>query len=156
MARTRNVYICASCGARQSRCLGQCPSCDRWNTLEEVLERPQSNKSKPLTSSALTVSKLSDVHSQPLQRLQSPVAEWDRVLGGGIVPGSVVLVGGDPGVGKSTLLMQIADAIATQYSVLYVSGEESLPQIGLRARRLGLGQQRLDLSAETDVRAIVD
>ncbi len=110
----------------------------------------------PTPHPRLTVTKLSDVHAQAVPRLKSPIAEWDRVLGGGIVPGSVVLVGGDPGVGKSTLLMQVADAVAETVPVLYVSGEESLPQIGIRAHRLGLHGDRVGLSAETDVHTIVE
>jgi DNA repair protein RadA/Sms len=111
--------------------------------------------------------RLADIQADESPRLCSQIGEWDRVLGGGIVPGSVVLVGGDPGVGKSTLLMQVADAVARvpqthdgrsdapgRQRVLYVSGEESLPQIGLRARRLGLGERAMYLSAETDVTAI--
>src|SRR5581483_3293892 len=155
MTKSRTTYLCSACGARQPRWLGQCPSCGTWNSLEEALERPNASRGSARPS-ALRVSRLDDVRAEQVARLQTPISEWDRVLGGGIVPGSVVLVGGDPGVGKSTLLMQIADAVAARAPVLYVSGEESLPQIAIRARRLGLSNTEFRLAAENDVTSIVD
>ncbi len=138
--------------------MGQCPSCGQWNSLEEriaaTIQRRPASRPAPIA-----VRQLADIELEPAPRLRSAFQEWDRVLGGGIVPGSVVLVGGDPGVGKSTLLMQVADSVASEDGsrggVLYVSGEESLPQIGMRARRLGLDPRGLRFSAETDLEAVV-
>jgi DNA repair protein RadA/Sms len=155
MAKSRTSFECQACGARFARWSGQCPSCQQWNTLEQTVER--SSRSELVARRPLVTRQLADIDEHDLPRLKTPLSEWDRVLGGGIVPGSVVLVGGDPGVGKSTLLMQVADAVAQQpqASVLYVSGEESLPQIGLRARRLGLSPRGMRLGAETDLDAVI-
>lgn len=172
MSKTRSVYVCQACGAHFPRWSGQCSSCGQWNSLEETIEAP--NRAAPSARAAsLAPRKLAHLEVREAPRLQTGTGEWDRALGGGIVPGSVVLVGGDPGIGKSTLLLQIADAIASgargrqqesggspppdsrsPVSVLYVSGEESLPQIGLRARRLGLDPEGMSLAAETDLQAI--
>ena len=154
MSKTRSVYVCQACGAHFPRWSGQCSSCGQWNTLEETLEGSTRRAGPSAPAAGLTPRKLAHLDVQEAPRLQSGTGEWDRVLGGGIVPGSVVLVGGDPGIGKSTLLLQIADAIASGAGVLYVSGEESLPQIGMRARRLGLNADGMSLAAETDLEAI--
>lgn len=158
MARTRSTYVCQACGARHPRWLGQCPSCGQWNTLLEEIERPADRRARPTPVLPAAVYTLADIDLRESLRLMTGLAEWDRVLGGGLVPGSIVLVGGDPGVGKSTLLMHVADAIAraSQRGVLYVSGEESLRQIGLRARRLGLAPRGVSFAAETDVGAIIE
>lgn len=137
--------------------MGQCSSCGQWNSIEETAVGPAERPRK--SGANLAVRTLAEVKTEQTGRLRSGIAEWDRVLGGGIVPGSVVLVGGDPGVGKSTLLMQVADAITSGdggWGVLYISGEESLPQLGLRATRLGLGLADVGFSAETDVNTIVE
>lgn len=169
MAKIRAGYICQACGARHSRWMGQCPACGQWNSLEEVVQIPGGRQPQRSGGTSLTVRTLADIEMEDVPRLRTGLAEWDRVVGGGIVPGSIVLVGGDPGVGKSTLLMQIAEAVVAgsgnprssasshrPISVLYVSGEESLPQIGIRARRLGLGPHGVSFGAETDLQAIVE
>jgi DNA repair protein RadA/Sms len=158
MAKIKSIYVCQSCGARQLRWMGQCPGCGQWNSLVEELERPAERRARQAVVIPSTVRKLAEIDLHESPRLTAGLAEWDRVLGGGIVPGSIVLVGGDPGVGKSTLLMHVADAIARARGpgVLYVSGEESLRQIGLRARRLGLAPQGISFAAETDVGSVVE
>lgn len=157
MAKSRSSFECQACGARFARWSGQCSACGQWNSLEQTVEAAA--RGVLAARPPLITRQLADIDAHDQPRLTSPLGEWDRVLGGGIVPGSVVLVGGDPGVGKSTLLMQVADAVAAardlQTPVLYVSGEESLPQIGLRARRLGLTERGMRLSAETDLDAVI-
>src|SRR5439155_4885239 len=169
MAKIKTTFVCRACGAHYAKWMGQCTACGEWNTVEERIEAGVDRRARPPSGASLVTRTLADIHADESPRLGSGIGEWDRVLGGGIVPGSVILVGGDPGVGKSTLLMQVADAIARapqsssflpggggpgRVGVLYVSGEESLPQIGLRARRLGLAANGTYLSAETDVSAI--
>jgi DNA repair protein RadA/Sms len=158
MAKIKSIYVCQNCGARQPRWLGQCPGCGQWNSLVEELERPADRRARQTVVIPPAVRKLVDIDLHESPRLRAGLAEWDRVLGGGIVPGSIVLVGGDPGVGKSTLLMHVADAVAKagRQGVLYVSGEESLRQIGLRARRLGLAPEGISFAAETDVASVVE
>lgn len=155
MARARPTYQCRGCGASYVKWLGQCPACGAWNSLEETLEvRP----ARPLGAARppAAIHQLSELEALEAERLQTSLVEWDRVLGGGIVPGSVVLLGGDPGVGKSTLGLQVADALARSgQKVLYVSGEESPRQLGIRARRLGLGSREMGVTGETDVGAII-
>src|SRR5947208_13312640 len=153
--KSRTSFECQACGARFARWSGQCPSCEQWNTLEQTVEK--SARDIIGRRPQLATKQLADIDEHELPRLTTTISEWDRVVGGGIVPGSVVLVGGDPGVGKSTLLMQVADAVAGDGGtpVLYVSGEESLPQIGLRARRIGLRPRGMRLSAETDLDAVI-
>src|SRR6266542_2586816 len=150
MAKARTEYVCKSCGARATRWSGRCPGCEEWNTLEERVSRATAAvgvASRPRLAAAGGVARpvrLTEIDVADVDRLPVGIAELDRVLGGGIVPGSLVLVGGDPGVGKSTLFVQACDSAATAHGpVLYVSGEESLSQIGLRARRLGLGAKDL-------------
>jgi len=166
LAKIKTAYVCQSCGARSPKWVGQCPTCGQWNAYEETaIAAPVTARPRAPSGASLAIRHLADIETQEIPRLTTGMAEWDRVLGGGIVPGSVVLVGGDPGVGKSTLLLQVADAVQRQLpsngatrgrrDVLYVSGEESLPQVGLRARRLGLGTTGISLSAETDVNAIL-
>ncbi len=159
MTKIKSIYVCQDCGTRHPRWMGQCPSCDAWNSLVEQLERPSDRKAaQPSALAPAAVRKLADIDLQESPRLAAGLPEWDRVLGGGIVPGSIVLVGGDPGVGKSTLLMDVADAVARggNDDVLYVSGEESLRQLGIRARRLGLAPQGISFAAETDVGTVID
>jgi DNA repair protein RadA/Sms len=159
MTKIKTIYVCQDCGTRHPRWMGQCASCGAWNSLVEQLERPSDRRAAQQSAAApAAVRKLADIDLHESPRLVAGMAEWDRVLGGGIVPGSIVLVGGDPGVGKSTLLMDVADAVARggKHGVLYVSGEESLRQIGLRARRLGLSPQGISFAAETDVGTVID
>jgi len=153
VAKQRTWFECQSCGAQAPQWLGRCPECGAWATLEKataaavvasarVLEAPQ-----PLS--------LEQVSTAEEPRLLSGIGEWDSVLGGGLVAGSLLLLGGDPGVGKSTLLMWVVDKLSSTHPALYVSGEESLLQIKMRAERLGLGGQGFRLLAQTDAEAII-
>lgn len=164
MAKAKTVWECSQCGERYPKFLGRCDHCGAWNTLTEVVVAPaakspraqalapRSNRANGIPRSALP---LSQVSSDRHPRLSSGYGEFDRVLGGGIVPGSLVLIGGDPGIGKSTLLLQSAAHLAKSGPILYVSGEESAQQIKLRAERLGVESEQLYLLAETDLEAIV-
>lgn len=150
-------YTCEECGYESLRWLGRCPSCQAWNSLHEVQAAPVPSRGRPKGALQPARSyKLHEIDPTDDARASTGVSEFDRVLGGGLVPGSVVLVGGDPGVGKSTLLLQAGDKFArTHGDVLYVSAEESLKQVALRARRLGLGATPLTIIAETDVDAAI-
>lgn len=156
----RVVYACEQCGHESPKWFGRCPSCNEWNSLVEsrAPRRGPAGRAGPVSGFAPGPEprKLSDIDPDGEVRLPMGVDEFDRVLGGGVVAGSVVLIGGDPGVGKSTLLLQAAARFASRHgSTLYVSGEESLQQVALRARRLGLDDPNLHLLSETDVDAAV-
>lgn len=155
MARPKPVYVCGSCGARTPQWQGQCPACEAWNTLERAVPAlgSKSSRARGTPSSSRTVT---EVTEDDALRAATGIAELDRVLGGGLVAGSVVLLGGDPGIGKSTLLLQAADALSAERTVLYASGEESVRQVALRARRLGLESDTLRLVAETRVEGVLD
>ncbi len=157
MAKTRSVYICSSCGRHSARMMGRCPGCGEWGTLEETLvEEEVSGRSRPASPYRTQPQRLAEVSTDGLDRLPLPIDEFSRVLGGGIVPGSLVLVSGDPGIGKSTLLLQMAALMAqTAGPVLYVSGEESSHQIKMRATRLGLAADDLFLLTETNLETIL-
>jgi DNA repair protein RadA/Sms len=160
MARARSVFACTECGAQQPRWLGRCPACGGWNTLieeptgEAAPARSDLLASDPRSGPAKAVP-LRDVDAGSAPRVATGIAELDRVLGGGLVPGSVVLLGGEPGVGKSTLALQLACALGGQ-RVLYVTGEESLEQVRLRAERLGEIPPSLLALAETRVEALAE
>jgi len=155
MPRTKTVFVCQNCGNESPKWLGRCPDCNEWNTYVESLVSP-TPKAAPL-SSATQAQELSQLPTNSVPRLALPLAEFNRVLGGGIVPGSMVLIGGDPGIGKSTLLLEVAGMIAESVGkVLYVSGEESAHQIKLRADRLGLRGEGLFLLPETDLQSIIE
>lgn len=149
--REKSSFFCVECGFETAKWHGRCANCGAWNSLEEVI-RPAGQKSA-VRHSRVKLTTLADADlAAEVSRLPSGIKELDRVLGGGLVPGSVVLVGGDPGVGKSTLMLQAAaEWVARGKKVLYISGEESLDQIRLRARRLGINSPGLVLLAETDV-----
>ncbi len=160
MAKTKTVYICASCGAKYARWQGQCRECGEWNTISEQKITEAPNAGAAVAQRALSgfagaagsgVSSLSQVKIQGTQRIPSTYQEFDRVLGGGIVPGSVVLIGGNPGAGKSTLLLQTVCRISEHVKVLYVTGEESLEQVAMRAHRLGLPTNNVQVAAETSI-----
>ncbi|HEB81193.1 MAG TPA: DNA repair protein RadA, partial [Chromatiales bacterium] len=156
MSRTRPVFACTECGAQAPKWTGQCPDCGAWNTLAEAVVSLPPSRNPRLAGYAghpgqAQVQALADVALEQQVRLATGIGELDRVLGGGLVPGSVVLIGGDPGIGKSTLLLQALAALPPEISSLYVSGEESPQQISLRARRLGLDRAHLRLLAETRV-----
>lgn len=157
MAKTKISYICTQCGAIQPKWMGKCPDCGSWNTLVEQVEAPVSRFSSPtVPNSGCTVQKLEQINSNEEQRYLTKMKELNRVLGGGIVPGSVILLSGDPGIGKSTLLLQICQTMSNDAQILYVSGEESLRQIKLRAARLGVTTGSLSLSSTTNIEAVVE
>ncbi len=157
MAKT--VYTCRECGGTSPKWLGQCPHCRAWNTLDETVAEPPGAPSKNTRFQALArslpVATLSEIDAAEVARTPTGQEELDRVLGGGIVEGAVVLIGGDPGIGKSTLLLQAVDALSAQMKVLYVTGEESGSQIALRSRRLGLAGARVRVLAEIHLEKIV-
>jgi DNA repair protein RadA/Sms len=157
MARDKTVYTCTACGGTSPKWLGKCPHCGEWNTLEEgIAEAPMAarHRFKALTPSQ-PVATLSEIEASEVDRVPTGLAELDRALGGGIVEGGVVLIGGDPGIGKSTLLLQAAERLAQQIKVLYVTGEESGAQVALRARRLGLCEAPIRVLAEIQLERIL-
>lgn len=162
MAKTKTVYVCSECGAEYSRWQGQCKACGEWNTIEELkLSGPKSERSVARSLGGFAgvadgkVENLSNVAIAQTPRVPSGYSEFDRVLGGGIVPGSVVLIGGNPGAGKSTLLLQTVCKLSDTTKVLYITGEESLEQVALRASRLGLPTQNVRIGAETSIDNII-
>ncbi|MCR9279418.1 MAG: DNA repair protein RadA [Pseudomonadaceae bacterium] len=157
MAKPKTAYVCGDCGAEHSKWQGQCGECSEWNTLSRVNIGPiKESRSVGYAGGLAEVRRLSDVSPEERPRLATTLSEFDRVLGGGFVPGSAVLIGGDPGAGKSTLLLQVATQMAQREPALYVTGEESLHQLALRARRLELPMDALDVAAETRVESIAD
>ncbi len=159
MARSKSVFVCAECGGQVPRWQGQCPHCRAWNTLsEQAVERPASaeaHRYSPFSGSTGSLQALAEIEPRESARMPSGVEEFDRVLGGGLVAGGVVLIGGDPGIGKSTLLLQALSAMASRSRALYVSGEESGEQIALRAQRLQLAPAGLQLLAEISLERIL-
>ena len=155
--RTRSVFTCNECGAQVPKWTGQCPVCGSWNSLLETVARPDAGSGGRFQQlgSGAAVQSLDAVQLEKITRLHSGLSELDRVLGGGIVGGSVVLIGGDPGVGKSTLLIQALTAISQGASVLYITGEESAEQVALRADRLGLKSGPVRLLAENRIESIL-
>ena len=154
----KTVYVCTSCG--EASPMGRCPSCGEWNTMVEDIVKETKGKgvSAPATgNAAIIASRLKDISTtEEHSRIITGISELDRVLGGGIVLGSVVLLGGEPGAGKSTLLLQLCGAISRQVNVLYITGEESARQIKLRATRLRVEEENIMLAAETDIGSICD
>ena len=162
MAKAKTAYVCSECGADFSKWQGQCGECGAWNTLSEIVIEPataavkvQSRGSYAGAGDAPKIVSLREVGAVEEPRTLTGIGEFDRVLGGGLVEGSVVLVGGDPGIGKSTLLLQALAALGSRLSGLYVTGEESLAQVAARGRRLGLSLDGLDALAETCVERIL-
>jgi DNA repair protein RadA/Sms len=153
MAKARPIYTCGSCGAQQPKWQGQCPDCGAWNTMTESVALPKRERAERGGRAELT--RLDRVNVSTVERLSTGLAELDRVLGGGLVPGSVVLLGGDPGIGKSTLLLRALANLAARVPACYVTGEESLEQVGLRAQRLGVAAAPLDILAETCVETVL-
>jgi DNA repair protein RadA/Sms len=154
MAKPRTVFVCSSCGADAPRWSGQCPSCGEWNTMAPFSE-PRARAAGPAPRGGKPEA-VGHLAALPEARWSTGFAEFDRVLGGGLVPGSVTLIGGEPGIGKSTLLLQCAAALAAGQAVLYATGEESVRQVAERARRLDLAGGQLKLVAETAVESIID
>lgn len=159
MAKSKNAYVCADCGSEHSKWQGQCVDCGAWNTLKEFKLGPARSPSagsvrKGYAGDHSEVLPLKDIDLSELPRVSTQVAELDRVLGGGLVPGSAILIGGHPGAGKSTLLLQVMCRLAQRMDALYVTGEESLQQVAMRAQRLELPSGKLNMLAETDVELI--
>jgi DNA repair protein RadA/Sms len=156
MAKEKSIYTCSECGGTSPKWLGRCPSCSAWNTLvESVAESgPSKNRFQSLAKSQ-PVATLAEIEASDVDRQPTGIDELDRVLGGGIVAGGVVLIGGDPGIGKSTLLLQALDALARRMKTLYVTGEESGAQVALRSRRLGLDGSPVRVLAEIQLEKIL-
>ena len=158
VSRVKRIFTCNDCGAQHLKWQGQCPDCGSWNALTERREQtgPRATRSSARAAAAVAPTRLDQIDVAEVARMSSGLSELDRVLGGGLVPGAVVLIGGDPGIGKSTLLLGAAARLSATQRVCYVTGEESLDQIGLRAARLEVAQATVDLMAETCVEAVVD
>lgn len=159
MAKAKTAYVCNDCGAEFSRWQGQCSACKAWNTITEVrLVSAPNNKADRFTGYAgetrAKIQTLDQISLQETPRFSSGFKELDRVLGGGVVPGSAILIGGHPGAGKSTLLLQVMCDLSQKMTALYVTGEESLQQVAMRAKRLGLPQEKLHMLSETSVEQI--
>jgi len=157
MARTHTHWVCQKCGRTSLRQMGRCPACGEWDTMVEVVEQPSKPRAARPSAPASLPRRLKEIESEGLDRIQLPIKELSRVLGGGIVPGSLILVGGDPGIGKSTLLLQTGAVLGetSGQPVLYVSGEESARQIKMRAARLGISTDSLFIVTETNLEAIL-
>lgn len=154
MSKQKNLYSCMSCGYETGKWAGCCPGCKEWNTIEEF--RPSAaTKAAPSNTRAVTMHALENVALTPTERMCSGISEWDRVTGGGIMPGAFIILTGDPGIGKSTLLLQVTHALAQKYTVFYFSSEESLEQVKLRAERLGCVNTPLLFSDQANLDEII-
>ncbi len=159
VAKTKTSFYCTECGSELSKWAGQCPDCKAWNTVKEFRQAGVAGAPRTSGYTGTTiqqVTQLAEVSDQKIARIDIGINELDRVLGGGIVPGSVILIGGDPGIGKSTLLLQVLAGLMGRLKCLYVSGEESLQQINMRARRLNLDVGALPCLTETNVEQILN
>jgi len=155
VAKVKSIYSCTECGASSPKWQGQCPGCGEWNTLvESVAEKATGHRFESLAPTA-RLQTLSEIEARETERIPTGIGEFDRALGGGLVPGGVVLIGGDPGIGKSTLLLQALSLLSLNQKVLYISGEESGEQVALRARRLSLDTRQLQLMAEINLERIL-
>jgi DNA repair protein RadA/Sms len=155
MAKLKTLYACTECGGQSPKWQGQCPHCGVWNTLVESVATPAPARFESVAGTRSAVTPLASVKARAMARIPTGLEEFDRVLGGGLVPGGVILLGGDPGIGKSTLLLQAGAALGAAHRTLYVTGEESAEQIALRAQRLGLVNAPIELLAEVQLEAIV-
>jgi DNA repair protein RadA/Sms len=157
MAKTKSVWVCQSCGKSSLKQMGRCPNCGEWNTMVEELASDQPSAKRPGASIRSEPRRLSEIEGDPWERIPLPVEEFSRVLGGGLVPGSLILMAGDPGIGKSTMLLGIT-ALMADYAgpALYVSGEESAGQIKMRADRMGVTTDNLFLVTETNLNVIME
>ncbi len=156
MAKARTQFVCQQCGSTSPRWMGRCPDCGEWNTLVETIVESKERSPLSYAGPRSKPQRLSEVAADGLERVPLPMPEFSHVLGGGIVPGSMVLIGGDPGIGKSTLLLQVSALIAEALGkVLYISGEESVRQMKMRAERLGITTDQLYLLTETNLNIIL-
>jgi len=156
MSKIKHAYACRECGASSAKWAGQCPDCGEWNTFTEVVINGAPSRFQNYSgSSESAVISLSSITVTNEVRIETGLTELDRVLGGGLVTGSVILIGGDPGIGKSTILLQAFSYLSKQHKVLYVTGEESLQQVKLRAQRLGLENLAINLLTETNIETII-
>ncbi len=158
-SKQKSVYICSNCGYESAKWYGKCPSCNEWGTLDEEFIKTEAKSSKKTTSvinKGLNVLKLDSIDSSTEFRYNTGISELNRVLGGGLVRGSLVLLSGDPGIGKSTLLLQICNFLSKDLTVLYVSGEESAYQLKMRAKRLGVKSDNLSVMCETDAEIVCE
>lgn len=154
--KAKSVYVCNQCGYETPKWYGCCPDCGEWNTMEEEVRSPADNKKSDISRKSIVAERINDISADDEIRFKTGMGELDRVLGGGIVKGSLVLLSGDPGIGKSTILLQICEFLGRNLRILYVSGEESSRQIKLRANRLGVKTDNLYIMSQTDAEAIVE
>lgn len=155
-SKAKSVYVCNQCGYESPKWFGCCPDCDEWNTMEEVIRSSSNSRKTDISRKSVLAERIDEISADDEIRFKTGMSELDRVLGGGIVKGSLVLLSGDPGIGKSTILLQICEYLGKNLRILYVSGEESSRQIKLRANRLGVSTENLYIMSQTDVDAIVD
>ena len=154
--KNTTVFVCNECGYESPKWLGKCPACGEWNSFfEEKVANSSGSSSKDKAKVKSEVVKLNDVEKKTTYRLKTGVEELDRVLGGGFVQGSLTLLGGEPGIGKSTLILQLCDKVQGEGKVLYVSGEESAEQIKLRADRLNINNDQIMFLGETDIEVVI-
>jgi len=153
MAKQSTIFVCSNCGNESPKWFGKCPACNEWNTCYEEKQVGKSN-GKTLNKEKVEPTALNNIKKQDILRSSTGFDELDRVLGGGLVKGSLTLLGGEPGIGKSTLILQICDKVKGEGKVLYVSGEESAEQIKIRADRLGINNENILFLGETDIELI--
>src|SRR5690554_2679557 len=154
MPKKKTFFICQNCGYESRGWLGKCPGCNEWNTFTEEMQQTADKKSQAALLSDIKLININDVKVEKEDRYKTGMKEMDRVLGGGIVKGSLILVGGDPSIGKSTLLLQICDKIKEDPKIIYISGEESIKQIKIRADRLGVSNSNLLMVSETNFKIV--
>lgn len=154
--KSKTVYVCTNCGYESVKWLGKCPDCNSWNTLEETFIAPSSAVASSRPTNSVTALPLSKISTTDEKRFITGICELDRVLGGGIVKGSVILLSGDPGIGKSTILLQICNSLQNKLNILYVSGEESAFQIKMRAERLGTRSDNVSIMTETETLSVCE
>lgn len=154
--KIKSIYICTECGYESAKWYGCCPGCGEWNCMEEDIRTPSQQKAIKAAVKTVTAQTINEISAEDEIRFKTGMTELDRVLGGGIVKGSLVLLSGDPGIGKSTILLQICEHLGENLRVLYVTGEESARQIKLRAKRLGVQTDNLFIMCQTDVQSIVE
>lgn len=156
MAKTKTLYTCSECGYKTPKWFGKCPSCNSWDSLEEAIDMPVSVLKAASTSQTTKIKKLSEIEYTDLDRYKTKISEFDRLLGGGLIEGEVVLITGNPGIGKSTLLLQVINEYTSYGNTLYISGEESSEQIKNRADRLKIKNDDIFIMTEVDILKIYD